>query len=93
MTAQRMADSEIMQRMETIHGEMRAALFDIRGDLKRIESKQEVTNGRVATHDLVLAYQRGGLRVLLIVMSIGLGIPSAVGATVGVLVATGVIGR
>jgi hypothetical protein len=93
MTNPRMADTEITQRLESLHGEVRAAMFDIRGDLRRIEDRQVVTNGRVSQHDIVLAEVRGGLRVVIWMVGIGLAIPGTAGAIVGILVVAGFIGR
>jgi hypothetical protein len=86
-----MSDGELMQRMEAIHTEQRAAFIDLRRDLAQLKDEVKRTNGSVQLLQIWQAEVRGSLRMLSIMVGIGIAVPGSVGAGVAILVATGVI--
>lgn len=91
MVGSRMSDSEIMQRVEQIHTEQRAAFIDLHDDLSQLKIEARLTNGNVQQLQIWQAEVRGSLRMLSVMVGIGIAVPGTVGAAIGILVATGII--
>jgi hypothetical protein len=87
-----MSDGETRQRIEAVDERVRAGFIDIRNDLMGLTTQVRTTNGRVQSLELAHAEQRGGLRVMMWMVGIGLAIPGACAAVVAVIIAMRTLG-